>query len=86
MFQLHIWSLYRASSLCICIYVDLKSQTRGLLAEWYLKLSKFLPQLELKYKPGCQNKTADAVSRAPVENWDVCTVAKSDVEDKVMIS
>ena len=25
----------------------LKSQTRGLLARWYLKLSKFLPQLEL---------------------------------------
>ena len=63
----------------------LKSQTRGLLARWYLKLSRFLPQLELKYKPGCQNTAADALSRAPVENCDVRTVAASDGQEKVLI-
>ena len=40
----------------------LKSQTRGLLARWYLKLAMFLPQFELKYKPGYQNTVADTLS------------------------
>ena len=44
----------------------LQSQTRGLLARWYLRLSRFLPNLKLEYKPGHQNTAADALSRAPV--------------------
>ena len=63
----------------------LKSQTRGLLARWYLKLSRFLPQLELKYKPGSQNTAADALSRAPVQNCDVRAVATSDEEDGTLV-
>ena len=46
----------------------LKSQTRGLLARWYLRLSKFLPQMKLEYKPGSTNVVADCLSRAPVES------------------
>ena len=61
----------------------LKSQTRGPLARWYLKLSRFLPHLELKYKPGCQNTAADALSRGPVEEGAVRTVSTSDEKDEV---
>ena len=48
--------------------VHLKGQTRGFLARWYLRLSKFLPQMSLQYKPGSSNVVADALSRAPVES------------------
>ena len=44
----------------------LKSQTKGLLARWYLRLAPFLPNLILKYKPGTTNQAADALSRAPL--------------------
>ena len=44
----------------------LKSQTKGLLARWYLRLSPFLPNLILKYKPGTTNQAADALSQAPL--------------------
>ena len=63
----------------------LKSQTRGLLARWYLKLSKFLPQLELKYKPGAQNTAADALSRAPSQGSDVRAITISDEESEVLV-
>ena len=53
----------------------LQSQTRGLLARWYLRLSRFLPNLKLEYKPGHQNTAADALSRAPVGNSSVLTVS-----------
>ena len=40
----------------------LKSQTKGLLACWYLRLSRFLPNIELQFKPGTTNGAADALS------------------------
>lgn len=45
--------------------VHLKSQTRGLLAHWYLRLARFLPNMKIEYKPGATNVVADALSRAP---------------------
>jgi len=53
----------------------LQSQTRDLLARWYLCLSRFLPNLKLEYKPGHQNTAADALSRAPVDNISIHTVS-----------
>ena len=44
----------------------LKSQTKGPLARWYLRLSPFLPNISLQHKPGTVNQAADALSRAPV--------------------
>ena len=44
----------------------LKSQTKGLLARWYLRLSAYLPNITLEHKPGTINKAADALSRAPI--------------------
>ena len=46
----------------------MKSQVKGLLARWYLRLSRFLPKMKLQYKPGITNKVADALSRAPLPN------------------
>ena len=43
----------------------LKSQSRGLLARWYLWLAPFLPNLRLEHKPGTANQAADALSRLP---------------------
>ena len=40
----------------------LKSQTKGLMARWYLRLSRFLPNIELQFKPGTTNGAADALS------------------------
>ena len=44
----------------------MKSQTKGILARWYLRISRFLPTLKIKYKPRATNVVADALSRAPV--------------------
>ena len=49
----------------------LKSQTKGLLARWYLRLSPFLPNINLQHKPGTVNQAADALSRAPVRREQV---------------
>ena len=46
--------------------VHLKSQTKGLLARWYLRLARFLPKMQLEHKPGSVNAAADALSRAPL--------------------
>ena len=43
----------------------LKSQTKGLLSRWYLRLAPYLPNICLKYKPGVINQAADALSRVP---------------------
>ena len=46
---------------------NLKSQTKGLLAKWYLRLSPFLPNIGLQHKPGTVNQAVGDLSRAPVE-------------------
>jgi len=58
----------------------LKSQAKGLLARWYLRLSRFLPNIELQFKPGTTNGAADALSRSPIDHEvaNVCLVCKSD--------
>ena len=59
--------------------VHLKSQTRGLLARWYLRISKFLPHLKLEYKPGAANVVADTLSRAPAGSGTAAGVTKGEV-------
>ena len=44
----------------------MKSQVKGLLARWYLKLAPFLPKMKLEFKPGSANTVADTLSRAPL--------------------
>ena len=53
-------------ALVLAFLTHLQSQTRGLLARWYLRLSKILPKLQLECKPGHMNVVADALSRAAV--------------------
>ena len=43
---------------------QLKSHTKGLLARWYLHLSRFIPLMKLEYKPGRANVVADSLSKA----------------------
>ena len=43
----------------------LKSQTKGLLARWYLRLAPYLPNLSLQYKPGAVNQATDDLSHTP---------------------
>ena len=54
----------------------LKGQTKGLLAQWYLRLARFLPTVRLEYKPGRAkfNLVADALSTALVGDPEVHTV------------
>ena len=51
----------------------MKSQTRGLLARWYLRIPRFLPLLRIEYKLGSANCVADALSRSPVPVEEVNT-------------
>ena len=65
----NLFTLYTDHQALVSAFlVHLKGQTRGLLARWYLRLSKFLPQMTLQYKPGSSNVVADALSRSPVES------------------
>ena len=60
----------------------LQGQTKGLLARWYIRLSRFLPHLTLQYKPGTANKVADSLSRTPVS---VCKMTSgSETGDPVL--
>ena len=65
---------------------QLKSQTKGLLARWYLRLSRFIPLMKLKYKPGRANVVGDSLSRAQGEPSarEVCLVTSGDTEDPVL--
>lgn len=44
----------------------LKSQTKGILARWYLRLSQYLPNVTQEHKARSINEAADTFSRAPV--------------------
>ena len=44
----------------------LKSQTKGILTQWYLRLSQYLLNVSLEHWPGRVSKAADALSQAPV--------------------
>ena len=59
----------------------LKSQTKGLLAWWYLRLARFLPTVRLEYKPDRADVVANALSRAPVGDPEVHTVTVQPEQD-----
>ena len=62
----------------------LKSQTKGILARWYLRLARFLPTLKLEYKPGSTNTVADTLSRAPVRVHQVVETPQQDSGDTLL--
>ena len=64
----------------------MKSQTRALLAWWYLRISCFLPTIRIEHKPDLTNCVADALSRAPVQTKQISDVLRvtEKVEDLVM--
>ena len=53
----------------------LKSQSKGLLARWYLWLVPFLPNLE--HKPGSANQAANALSQLPQTQDGVLQIDRS---------
>ena len=62
----------------------IKSQTRSLLARWYLRISCFLPNIKLEHKLGSANCVADALSRAPVQTTDVLQVSHAHAGNTLM--
>ena len=62
----------------------MKSQTRGLLARWYLRISCFLPNIKLEHKQSSVNCVADALSRAPVQTTDVLWVSHAHAGNTLM--
>ena len=68
----------------------LKSETKVILARWYLRLSQYLPNVTLEHKPGRSNVAADAFSRAPVgeaqpeEVNDPPTILQVEVKETMM--
>ena len=63
----HSVTVYTDHQALVSAFISqLKSQTKGLFAKWYLRLSRFLPLMKLEYKPGYTNVVADSLSRAPV--------------------
>jgi len=58
----------------------LKSQTKGILARWYLRLARFL---KVEYKLGSANVVADALSKTPIvdssETSEVLLVSSESV-------
>ena len=56
--------------------IHLISQTRGVLAYWYLWLARFLPVMKIEYKPGDTNVVVDALSRAPTQGDSDGTIVK----------
>ena len=66
--------------------LQLKSQAKGLLARWYLQLSRFIPMMTLKYKPGQTNVVADGLSRALLESsaGEVQVVTNESTVDLVL--
>lgn len=64
----------------------LKSQTKGLLARWYLRLARltFLPTVKLEYKPAVVNGAAVALSRAPLTAGQVYSITTEGDPDPVL--
>ena len=71
-------------SLVSAFLVHLKSQTKGLLARWYLRLARFLPKMKLKHKPGTFNAAVDALSRAPIPGGQL-TDQQTTGQDNVVL-
>ena len=65
--------------------VHLRDQTRGLLAQCYLALFWFLPNIKIEYKPGATNVAADELARVPTQvNNNGTTVTVVTVYKEVM--
>ena len=74
-------------SLVSAFITHMKSQSRGLLARWYLRITRFLPKMQLEYKPGAANVVADTLSRAPVPTKEdqVSVVCVQDQQEEPLL-
>ena len=62
----------------------MNTQPRGLLARWYLRIPRFLPKMQLEYKPGSANVVADYLSRAPIPANESAVLQNSKSEESLL--
>ena len=64
----HPVTVYTDHHVLVSAFISqLKGQTKGLLASWYLQLARFILLMKLEYKPGRANVVADGLSQAPAQ-------------------
>ena len=71
-------------SLVSAFLAHLKNQSKGLLARWYLRISRFLPKMKIEYKPGSANVVADCLSRAPLPATEVAVLQISESDESLL--
>ena len=77
------FTVYTDHRALACAFLPhMKSQVKGLLARWYLKLAPFLPKVMLEYKPGSAKSVADALSRAPLPSKESSNVLQMSQQDQ----
>ena len=82
-----LFAVYTDHQLLVSAFiVHLKSQTKGLFVCWYLQLARFLPNMNIEYKPEATNVVADAFLRAAGQSESDGTSVTVEGSDALQLS